>query len=262
MSPREESTMERHLFQPGSNEELIEELIGDSQSRGPADLATTDPHARARKGKVVWLLSKESRAPEKIGTSHPAIKGLLEADTDKAVVKQERDNGFVQADVLHCSGVLRPAANSGVDIVLLIKVRTHGIGPGTAELTAVSRAVVDEEADEEAYVPTSLSDKASAGEEPSLDLAKALAVSGPATLDVPAPATLDVPASATLDALSGRQREVLSLIVRGMSNKEIARALSLAEGTVKIHVAALFRKLGIRGRAAVAVEGARLLAKQ
>jgi DNA-binding CsgD family transcriptional regulator len=234
--------MERHLFRPRSDEELIEEFIGDSQSRGPADLATTDRHAPARNGKVVWLLSKESRALEKIGTPLAAINGLLEADIDRTVVKEDRDNGFIQADVLHCSGVLRPAANSGVDIVLLIKVRTHGIGPGTAELTAVSRTVVDEAN----YVPTSLSDKTSAAEEPSLDSAKALAVSTPATLD----------------ALSGRQRDVLSLIVRGMSNKEIARALELAEGTVKIHVAALFRKLGIRGRAAVAVEGARLLSKQ
>jgi DNA-binding NarL/FixJ family response regulator len=50
--------------------------------------------------------------------------------------------------------------------------------------------------------------------------------------------------------LSGRQRDVLALIVQGQSNKEIARTLGLAEGTVKIHVAALFVKLGIRRRAA------------
>src|SRR5260370_31509351 len=144
--------MERQLFRPRSNEELIEEFIGDSQSRGPADLATTDRHAPARNGKVVWLLSKESRAPEKIGTSHAGNTRLLEADTVRTVVKQDRDNGFVQADILHCSGVLRPAANSGVDIVLLIKVRAHGISPGTAELTAVSRGGVDGAA----VVPASL----------------------------------------------------------------------------------------------------------
>jgi DNA-binding NarL/FixJ family response regulator len=59
--------------------------------------------------------------------------------------------------------------------------------------------------------------------------------------------------------LSGRQFEVLKLIVQGRSNKEIARALNLAEGTVKIHVAGLFSKLGVHRRAAVAVAGARLL---
>src|SRR5258708_18836738 len=61
--------------------------------------------------------------------------------------------------------------------------------------------------------------------------------------------------------LSGRQREVLNLIVQGRSNKEIARALKLAEGTVKIHVAGLFSKLGIKRRSAAAVAGARLIAE-
>src|SRR5260370_40511002 len=62
-------------------------------------------------------------------------------------------------------------------------------------------------------------------------------------------------------ALSSRQREVLNLIVQGRSNKEIARALKLAEGTVKIHVAALFRKLGIKRRSAAAVWGGRLVSE-
>jgi DNA-binding NarL/FixJ family response regulator len=53
--------------------------------------------------------------------------------------------------------------------------------------------------------------------------------------------------------LSARQRDVFELIVRGLSNKEIARSLNLAEGTVKIHVAALLRKLGVHRRGAVAV---------
>ena len=55
--------------------------------------------------------------------------------------------------------------------------------------------------------------------------------------------------------LSPRQRDVLKLIVRGLSNKEIARSLNVAEGTVKIHVAALFGKLGVHRRAAVAIAG-------
>ena len=60
--------------------------------------------------------------------------------------------------------------------------------------------------------------------------------------------------------LSPRQSEIFSLIVKGKSNKEIARALNLAEGTVKVHVAALFNKLGVKRRAAVAIAGAQFLA--
>jgi DNA-binding CsgD family transcriptional regulator len=63
-----------------------------------------------------------------------------------------------------------------------------------------------------------------------------------------------------IGTLTRRQRDVLTLIVQGRSNKEIARALNLAHGTVKTHVAALFSKLGINRRAAVAVAAARLFA--
>ena len=59
-------------------------------------------------------------------------------------------------------------------------------------------------------------------------------------------------------SLSPRQHEVLELLIKGMSNKEIARILALREGTVKIHIAALFRNLGVANRARAAVVGARL----
>lgn len=59
--------------------------------------------------------------------------------------------------------------------------------------------------------------------------------------------------------LTPRQREVLELLVRGKSNKEIARGLNLGEGTVKVHMAALFRVLGVTSRSAAAVAGSKLL---
>ena len=59
-------------------------------------------------------------------------------------------------------------------------------------------------------------------------------------------------ASPTVETLTRRQREVWKLIVEGRSNKEIACILKLRTGTVKVHVAGLFGKLGLRRRAAVA----------
>ncbi|WP_447952620.1 LuxR C-terminal-related transcriptional regulator [Sphingopyxis chilensis] len=59
-------------------------------------------------------------------------------------------------------------------------------------------------------------------------------------------------------ALTGRQFEVLHLLAAGRSNKEIARLLCIAEGTVKVHIAAAFRMLGVHNRvSAVAVMQAR-----
>ncbi|PDT49057.1 MULTISPECIES: response regulator transcription factor [Sinorhizobium] len=62
-----------------------------------------------------------------------------------------------------------------------------------------------------------------------------------------------------IEFLTPRQREVLLLLVEGFSNKEIARKLKLGEGTVKIHMAALFRSLRVRNRQEAAAAGARLL---
>ena len=59
--------------------------------------------------------------------------------------------------------------------------------------------------------------------------------------------------------LTRRQREVLSLLVHGMSNKEIARALGIAESTTKIHTAALIHALGVRNRTEAAFSTATLL---
>jgi two-component system nitrate/nitrite response regulator NarL len=56
-----------------------------------------------------------------------------------------------------------------------------------------------------------------------------------------------------LDALSPREREILEHIARGASNKAIARALDIAETTVKIHVQHILRKLGLASRVQAAV---------
>ena len=56
-----------------------------------------------------------------------------------------------------------------------------------------------------------------------------------------------------LDALSERELDVLRLMARGASNREIADQLRLAETTVKTHVGGLFNKLGARDRAAAIV---------
>jgi len=59
--------------------------------------------------------------------------------------------------------------------------------------------------------------------------------------------------------LTKRQREVLTLLARGLSNKEIARALAIAEATTKIHLAALLRALGVRNRTEAAYKAANLI---
>jgi DNA-binding NarL/FixJ family response regulator len=58
--------------------------------------------------------------------------------------------------------------------------------------------------------------------------------------------------------LTTRQMEVLRLLVQGNQNKVIARALDLSEGTVKIHVAAIFRALNVNNRTEAVLAAQRL----
>ncbi|HSQ82515.1 MAG TPA: response regulator [Casimicrobiaceae bacterium] len=74
------------------------------------------------------------------------------------------------------------------------------------------------------------------------------------------PVSLEPPASDPvtdpLQSLSPRESEILQHIARGASNKEIARALEIAETTVKIHVQHILRKLNLNSRVQAAVYAA------
>jgi DNA-binding NarL/FixJ family response regulator len=66
----------------------------------------------------------------------------------------------------------------------------------------------------------------------------------------------DAPPAATLTGLTPRQLEVLGLLCQGHANREIGVALSMHEKTVKAHVSAIFKVLGVVNRSQ-AVEAAR-----
>jgi len=61
------------------------------------------------------------------------------------------------------------------------------------------------------------------------------------------------PESAGDAGLTARESEILRLIAKGMSNKLIARELGIVEGTVKVHVKHLLRKLSLHSRVEAAV---------
>lgn len=59
------------------------------------------------------------------------------------------------------------------------------------------------------------------------------------------------------DPLTAREIEILRLMTGGYSNREIARALKVAEGTVKNHVSSILSKLGVRDRTRAVLQAVR-----
>jgi two-component system nitrate/nitrite response regulator NarL len=73
------------------------------------------------------------------------------------------------------------------------------------------------------------------------------------------PALGDSRQAARIARITARERDVLEQVCRGLSNHEIARSLSIAPGTVKVHLTHLFEKTGLRDRFALAEHGRRFL---
>lgn len=97
------------------------------------------------------------------------------------------------------------------------------------------------------YIPKSL---------PSAEIANAIRIVLDGGIYVPATLGRREPEAAArssealeADRLTSRQKEVLAELLKGRASKEIARTLDIAEGTVKIHLAAIYRALGVRTRA-------------
>jgi DNA-binding NarL/FixJ family response regulator len=136
--------------------------------------------------------------------------------------------------------VMVSASSAHQDILGTLEAGAHGYVPkslGVAGLTAALQSVLRGTI----YVPPFLSEAVIREGRPD-----------------PAANTKAVPASTSINALTSRQRDVLKRVMIGMSNKEIARDLKLGQGTVKIHLAALYRALGVKSRVAAAAVGLRM----
>lgn len=108
------------------------------------------------------------------------------------------------------------------------------------------------------FVPKSLSDDRIVAALKDVMAGKVFVPSVTAAKSVPMPASAPGQGTA-MEGLTPRQRDVLAGIVRGLANKEIARELDIAEGTVKIHLAALFSHFDVRNRTELATRAQRLM---
>jgi DNA-binding NarL/FixJ family response regulator len=130
-------------------------------------------------------------------------------------------DGFPEAKVAVIS-----AWEERADILSALGAGVHGYIPKSlpsAQIAAALQGILEGRI----FVPPAMGRREGGGEAPR--------ASGKSKLDV--------------DKLTLRQRDVLQELLKGQSSKEIARTLDIAEGTVKIHLAAIYRALGVRTRA-------------
>lgn len=95
------------------------------------------------------------------------------------------------------------------------------------------------------YVPKSLTSKAIKA---AIESVLAGGVFVPAQVTERSTPAAAKPSAGSQPHLTARQGEVLESLATGASNKEIARKLNLTEGTVKIHLAAIYRVIGVKSR--------------
>lgn len=134
-------------------------------------------------------------------------------------------DGFPEAKVAVVS-----AWEERAEIISALSAGVHGYIPKSlpsSEIALAIRSILDGRI----FVPPALGRREGGGAAPS-----ASGASSSSGGSVPGKLTL-------------RQREVLTELLKGQASKEIARTLDIAEGTVKIHLAAIYRALGVRTRA-------------
>ena len=188
------------------------------------------------------------------------LKAVLATDPGIAVVAEAAD-GREAVELAHAH---QP------DVVLMdIRMpRLDGL-TAAAELAGIVPVVMLTTFDEDEYVARALADGASgfllkAADPRELLIAVRAVADGAAYLSPRVAhrviaglrtAELTRPAAARkkVDALTPRERDVLALVGRGLSNQEIARELHLAEGTVKAHLSSILRGLDVQNRVQAAI---------
>jgi NarL family two-component system response regulator LiaR len=187
------------------------------------------------------------------------LRFVLEQEPDLTVVGECADGEAALAaipvagpDVVLLDMVMPGIGGMGV----LHALREAGDGPSVIVLTSFSdedRAMDAVRAGASSYLPkTTAVDR--------VVEAVRTAAEGGSVLDPDVVALLvrrvrEDDAAGPLRMLSAREREVLAALSRGRSNREIARALSLGEQTVKSHVSSILTKLGLQDRTQAAIFG-------
>ena len=205
-----------------------------------------DDHALVRKGIEELLQSRGVQVVASVGSGEEGVRRARELPADLILldVKMPGMNGIETLKALRASGV-------GVPVVMLTMSREDA--DLSAALRAGAQGYLLKDIEPEDLVPAleaALQGNNVVARELVGSLARLVRGGDAAAATPPPPAPR---AAAPFAELTPRELEILGCIADGSSNKMIARALDISDGTVKLHVKAILRKLGLRSRVEAAV---------
>jgi two-component system nitrate/nitrite response regulator NarL len=201
-----------------------------------------DDHALVRKGIEELLQSRGVQVVAAVGSGEEGVRRARELPADLILldVKMPGMSGIETLRALREAGVRAP--------VVMLTMSRDDADLGAA-LRAGARGYLLKDMEPEELVPA-LEAAAQGDNVVAQELVGSLAglVRGKDGAAPPAP-----PPAAPFAELTPRELEILECIADGSSNKMIGRALDITDGTVKLHVKSILRKLGMRSRVEAAV---------
>jgi two-component system nitrate/nitrite response regulator NarL len=199
-----------------------------------------DDHALVRRGIEELLQSRGVQVVASVGSGEEGVRRAQALPTDLILldVRMPGMSGIETLERLRASGVQAP-------VVMLTMSREDA--DLAAALRAGARGYLLKDMEPEDLLPA-LQAAVQGDNVVAQELVGSLA--GLVRKDAPPPAPRP---AAPFAELTPREREILEHIADGASNKMIARALDITDGTVKLHVKAILRKLGMRSRVEAAV---------
>lgn len=200
-----------------------------------------DDHALVRKGLEELLRSRGIDVVASVGSGEEGINKMQELNPDIALLD-------IKMPVMNGLDTLAKARSMGVTTPILMLSMSREEDDLARALREGAQGYLLKDMDPDELLPA-LNDAIQGQNVVAKELIGSLTsiIQGkPEQQDTLEPAT-------PLSELTPREQEILSHIAEGQSNKVIAKHLGISDGTVKLHVKAILRKLGVHSRVEAAV---------
>lgn len=201
-----------------------------------------DDHTLVRKGLEQLLQSRGVEVAASVGSGREGIAAALALRPDLILLD-------VKMPEMSGTETLKQLRAAGVDVPILMLTMSRDEQDLQAALRNGATGYLLKDMDHEDLVPA-LQDALRGNNVVAKELIGSLTrlVQGQSGRAAAGPASADA-----LAELTPRELEILRHLAEGQSNKAIGRALDITDGTVKLHVKSIMRKLGLRSRVEAAV---------